>query len=466
RGRRELAVSGWFNKPIERQFPPSESRSGRLPNPAGSNATEMHIVDRRKNPKAKSLGNRQRFIRRAKAEIREAVKDSIKKRKISEVEGGENVKIRTKSLREPNFHLGQDSGERDFVLPGNKEFSKGDVIRKPESGQGGRGQKGADSGEGEDEFVFALSRDEFLDLFFEDLELPNLVKAKLKSLKSPEPVRAGLTTDGPPAKLNRVKTLRNSLARRIALRRPTQREIDELKAELEALKARDVRDEEAIRLLEERISKYEFQRKVVAYIDPIDLQYNRTELRPKPKTQAVMFCLMDVSASMTEDLKDLAKRFYMLLHLFLSRHYQEVDIVFIRHTTEAQVVDEDTFFRATETGGTVISSALVEMMKVVNEKYPPEDWNIYAAQASDGHNFDDDMERCLGMLREEILPICQYYAYIETYSENSIAPFLSVVWSGYEDLQYEQEHFAMRRVAGAGEIYPVFRDLFAASDTT
>ena len=440
---------------------------GLLPIPlcrAREQSDRMHIVDRRKNPKAKSLGNRQRFIRRAKAEIREAVRDSIKKRKISEVEGGENVKIRTKSLREPNFHLGQGTGERDFVLPGNKEFTTGDVIRKPESGRGGRGQRGSDRGEGEDEFTFALSRDEFLDLFFEDLELPNLVKAKLKSIKSPEPVRAGLTTDGPPAKLNRIRTLRNSLARRIALRRPTQRELEELREELAKLEAKTPRDEAAIEALRARISKLDFQRKVVAYIDPIDLQYNRTERRPKPKTQAVMFCLMDVSASMTEDLKELAKRFYMLLHLFLSRHYNEVDIVFIRHTTEAQVVDEDTFFRATETGGTVISSALDEMLKVVRDEYPPDDWNIYAAQASDGHNFDDDMDRCMGMLANEILPLCQYYAYIETCSENSIAPFLSVVWSGYEELTDDNPHFAMRRVSGAGEIYPVFRELFAVGE--
>ncbi|MEL6873654.1 MAG: YeaH/YhbH family protein, partial [Pseudomonadota bacterium] len=277
-------------------------------------------------------------------------------------------------------------------------------------------------------------------------------------------VRAGLTTDGPPAKLNRVRTLRKSLARRIALRRPSLREIEELEAEIAALEAKAPDDDERLNELKERLATLTYQRKVVGYIDPLDLQYNRTERQPKPKTQAVMFCLMDVSGSMTEDLKELAKRFYMLLHLFLSRHYAEVDIVFIRHTTEAQVVDEDTFFRSTETGGTVISSALDEMLKVVRDSYPPEDWNIYAAQASDGHNFDDDMARCLSMLRTEILPICQYYAYIETYSENSIAPFLSVVWSGYEDLQDEQPQFAMRRVAGANEIYPVFRELFATSE--
>ncbi|MEM7777409.1 MAG: YeaH/YhbH family protein [Pseudomonadota bacterium] len=423
----------------------------------------MHIVDRRLNPKAKSLGNRQRFLRRAKSEIREAVKDAIKRRKISEVEGGENVRIRTRSLKEPNFRLGSSSGERDFVLPGNKDFKPGDVIRKPDSGKGGRGRKGSNDGSGEDDFVFSLTRDEFLDLFFEDLELPNLVKAKLKSLKSPEPVRAGLTTDGPPAKLNRVRTMRNSLARRIALRRPTTRELEEIDEQIAELEARTPRDDDKIAELKRKRDHLVYLRKVVAYIDPLDLQYNRTEMKPKPKTQAVMFCLMDVSASMTEDLKELAKRFYMLLHLFLARHYQEVDLVFIRHTTEAQVVDEDTFFRNTETGGTVISSALDEMLKVVRDRYPPDDWNIYAAQASDGHNFDDDMARCLGLLRNEILPICQYYAYIETYSEDSIAPFLSVVWSGYEELEDDNPHFAMRRVSGPGEIYPVFRELFASS---
>ncbi len=205
-----------------------------------------------------------------------------------------------------------------------------------------------------------------------------------------------------------------------------------------------------------------YLRKVVAYIDPLDLQYNRTEKRPKPRTQAVMFCLMDVSASMTQDLKDLAKCFFMLLPLFLTRHYKEVQVVFIRHTTEAQEVDEDTFFRATETGGTVISSALVEMQRIVAERFPADDWNIYAAQASDGHNFDDDMQSCMSMLKEQILPVCQYYAYIETFSDNSISPFLSVVWNSYEDLAKTEEHFAMARVANPSDIYPVFRELFSA----
>ena len=423
----------------------------------------MHIVDRRLNPKAKSLGNRQRFIRRAKAEIKDAVRESLRKRKVSDLEGGEDVKIRSKSLREPTFGLGRSEGERDYVLPGNREFSPGDVIRKPESGRGGRGNKGSADGEGEDDFVFSLSREEFLDIFFEDLQLPNLVKAKLKSLKSAEPVRAGYSMDGPPSRLNQVRTMRNSLARRIALRRPRQAEIDELEAKIADAETNGT----APPVLEELRAKLRHMlhlRKIVAYIDPIDLKYNRMERVPKPKTQAVMFCLMDVSASMTEDLKELSKRFFMLLHLFLSRHYAEVDIVFIRHTTQAQEVDEETFFRATETGGTVISSALEEMMRVVKDRYPVDDWNIYAAQASDGHNFDDDMDTAMGLLADEILPICQYYAYIEVYSDEHVSPFQSVVWSGYETIDETHEHFAMKRVSGPGDIYPVFRELFSPTE--
>ena len=424
----------------------------------------MDIVDRRLNPKAKSLGNRQRFLRRAKGEIRDAVRDAIKKRKISEVEGGENVRIRSKSLREPSFGLGQGAGQRDFVLPGNREFSVGDVIRKPEGGGGGSGSKGSPDGSGEDDFVFNLSRDEFLDIFFEDLKLPNLVKAKLKDMRAPQPVRAGHTSDGPPARLNQLRTMRKSMARRIALHRPRMKELEELEAEIARQEALDPRDEAHITGLKARLSRLGYLRKVVAYIDPLDLQYNRFERRPKPKTQAVMFCLMDVSASMTEPLKDLAKRFFMLLHLFLTRHYAEVDVVFIRHTTEAQEVDEETFFKSTETGGTIISTALAEMMKIVKDRYSPADWNIYAAQASDGHNFDDDMDRCLEMLEGQILPCTQYFAYIEVGQEDGMQGMSSVAWSGYEEIAERNEHFAMRKAASPGDIYPVFRELFASSE--
>ncbi|MGB0086420.1 MAG: YeaH/YhbH family protein [Rhodomicrobiaceae bacterium] len=416
----------------------------------------MYIIDRRLNPKEKSLGNRQRFIRRARDDIRNAVNEALKKRKVSEAEGGENIRIRSKSLHEPSFHLGRD-GARDFVLPGNKGYIVGDLIPKPPEGAGGGGPHGSPDGHGEDDFVFTLSKEEFLDLFFEDLKLPNLIKTKLKDVRSPNPVRAGYTTSGPPAKLNRIRTMRNSIARRIALRRPSLEEIAELEAELEAAEAEASPDEAQINLLRARTARLKHLRKTIAFIDPFDLKYNRYERLPKPITQAVMFCLMDTSASMTQSLKDLAKRFFMLLHIFLSRHYRDVDVVFIRHTSVASEVDEETFFRSTETGGTVISSAFEEMRKVVAERYPADEWNIYAAQASDGANDLGDMARCIDMLDEAILPLCQYFAYIEVGTHISE----SIIWSGFAPLMDKHQHFAMRHVSSPGDIYPVFHDLFS-----
>ena len=421
----------------------------------------MNIVDRRLNPKSKSLGNRQRFVRRAKADIRDAVKDALKKRKVSEVEGSEKITIRSKSVREPSFQHSRDGGDRDFVLPGNKDYKVGDLIPKPQGGGGGGGgSKASPDGEGQDDFVFTLSKDEFLDVFFEDLKLPNLVKTKLKDMKSPVPQRAGYTTDGPPAKLARVRTMRRSLARRIALKRPKTEEMRELEEEIARQEAETPRNEVLIAELRARLERIIRLRKTIAYIDPLDLQYNRFERVPKPSTQAVMFCLMDASASMTEPLKDLAKRFFMLLHVFLSRHYREVDVVFIRHTSTAAEVDEETFFRGVETGGTVISTALEEMDKVVKDRYSPEDWNIYAAQASDGDNIPDDMGRCNELIEQQLLPASQYFAYIEV-SERA-GPGETVVWHGYKEIADRNPHFAMRRVSSPGEIFPVFHELFSS----
>lgn len=419
----------------------------------------MHIIDRRLNPKEKSLGNRQRFLRRAREDIRNAVNESLKRRKISEIESGEKIRIRSKSLHEPSFHLGRD-GARDFVLPGNKGYVVGDTISKPPEGGGGGGAHGSPDGHGEDDFVFILTKEEFLDLFFEDLKLPNLVKTKLKDVRSPTPVRAGFTVDGPPAKLNRVRTMRNSIARRIALRRPSLAEIRLAEEELEESERQGVSDPEKLKLLQDRVIRLKHLRKIVAFIDPLDLKYNRFERLPKPITQAVMFCLMDTSASMTQSLKDLAKRFFMLLHIFLSRHYRDVHVVFIRHTSVASEVDEETFFRSTETGGTVISSAFEEMRRIVAERYPADEWNIYAAQASDGANDLGDMARCIDMLDDDILPLCQYYAYIEVGTHISE----SIIWSGFSPLTDKHRHFAMRHVSAPGDIYPVFHELFSESE--
>jgi uncharacterized sporulation protein YeaH/YhbH (DUF444 family) len=138
--------------------------------------------------------------------------------------------------------------------------------------------------------------------------------------------------------------------------------------------------------------------KRIPFIDPIDIRYRRFESIPKPVAQAVMFCLMDVSGSMSEHMKDMAKRFYMLLYVFLKRRCRHVEIVFIRHTDRAEEVDEHTFFYGPASGGTLVSSALQAMHEIVRSRFRPSDWNIYAAQASDGDNSTADGEAVARLL--------------------------------------------------------------------
>ncbi|CAA7624851.1 YeaH/YhbH family protein [Magnetospirillum sp. SS-4] len=422
----------------------------------------MNVIDRRLNPKGKSLANRQRFLRRARAQIVKAVREASGNRSIQDIANGEKISIPADGLREPTFRRAAHGGIRDYVVPGNRDFVEGDRIDKPEQqGGGDGGSEGSPDGEGQDDFAFVLSREEFLDIFLDDLELPDLVKKKMKQTESTTPVRAGYSVTGSPANINIVRTMRNSLSRRIALRRPKPAELAELEAEIMRLEESG-EDPERLSALRVEFDRLVSKSKRVPYIDPFDVRYSRFEHVPKPITQAVMFCLMDVSGSMTEHMKDLAKRFFMLLFLFLSRRYQHVDVVFIRHTHEAQEVDEETFFYSTETGGTVVSTAFVEMQRVIHERYPVGDWNIYCAQASDGDNTSTDNPKTVGLLEDVILPACQYFAYIEVGAEyKDWLGRESDLWRTYKQILKPGGHLAMRRVRVRSQIFPVFRELFS-----
>ncbi len=435
-----------------------------------------NFIDRRLNPKDKSLNNRQRFLRRARAELKRVVHQQIKSGKIVDVDVGHSVPFPVDGTSEPNFQPDRSSGRREHVLPGNKEFISGDRLPKPGQGGGtGAGKGAAAEGEMEDDFQFVLSREEVLDLFFEDLELPDMIKSSLKEAVAFKPRRAGFTIAGSPTNINVGRTMRNSFGRRIALRRPKLAEVDALAAEIARLEAKHAKPGtpayERLAALRRELDILVRRRKVVAYIDPVDIRFNRFEPQPLPNANAVMFCLMDVSGSMGEREKDLAKRFFVLLHLFLKRRYDRIDIVFIRHTHQAHEVDEETFFGSTQSGGTVVSTALEEMQRIILDRYPSRDWNIYAAQASDGDNLSGDSEHCVSLLNNDIMKLCQYYAYVEILDERESAIFRSTdngtsLWRSYRQVGENWRNFQMTRIAKPGDIYPVFRQLFAKQPTS
>ncbi len=416
-----------------------------------------HFIDRRLNSKNKSTVNRQRFLRRYKTQLKRAASDAVNRRSITDIDGGEKVGIPSKDISEPIFHHGP-GGRRDMVHPGNKEFEAGDRVQRPEGGEGqgaGQGRAGR-GGSGQDDFVFELSREEFLDLLFDDLELPNLVRNQLIGTTEFKTVRAGYATEGAPSNIDVVRSLRGAVARRTALGAPYRKRIRELEDQLAALLASGTaEDDPAAQALREEIDALKTRIAALPFIDTFDLRYQSFTKLPEPTSKAVMLCIMDVSGSMDQVRKNLAKRFFILLYLFLQRNYDKIEVVFIRHHTIAQEVDEQEFFYSRETGGTVVSSALQLANDVIRERYDSETWNIYVAQASDGDNWDSDSSICREMLIEHLMPLVRYYAYVEITPRQHQS-----LWYAYQDVKAAHRHFAMEEINGADDIFPVFRELF------
>ena len=417
----------------------------------------VRIVDRRFDSRNKSSVNRSRFLRRFKGQIRQAVAGSLNRRGLRDLEKGEKISIPGGDIAEPQFSYGR-GGLQETVHPGNDRFNGGDELDRPEQGGGGQGKgQASQDGEGLDDFVFTLSRDEFLDLFFEELALPNLVRKQLARIEQYRSIRAGYSNSGVPTNINLERTMRGAAGRRIAIGGPDRKKLRAREAELRALQDHSrLEDEPEIERLRREIARLRTRLDNLPFIDPFDLRYNNRVRVAQPTTQAVMFCLLDVSGSMDENRKNIAKRFFMLLYLFLTRNYEHIDVVFIRHHTVASEVGEEDFFSSRETGGTVVSSALNLMHEIVQARYASGAWNIYGAQASDGDNWQNDSPLCRELLENSLLALCQYFAYIEI----TDGPPQNL-WQEYEKLQESHPgRFAMRHIAEVGDIYPVFRELF------
>lgn len=420
--------------------------------------TNYHIIDRRENPKGKNLPNRQKFLKKVKKHLKDKVRDAMNKRKITD-DGGEEISVPVDGINEPSFDYDRNTGEWDRVLPGNKDFIVGDRIRKPQGGGSGKGPgKGSgNNGNGEDDFRFSITKDEYLDIVFEDLELPDMVKKTEKAATIWHRIRAGFKTDGNPSQLDLVRSMKNSLGRRLALRKPVERRIEDIEKQLE--------QDPDNKQLQEQLEGLTRKRMGIPWIDPIDLRYRRWDQRPVPNSQAVMFCLMDVSGSMGDKEKEIAKRFYLLLYLFLQRQYEKVQIVFIRHTEDAKEVNEHEFFHSQESGGTVVSSGLDLVNETINKRFPLDAWNIYVVQASDGDNYSSDNDTCRSILRE-ILPKVQYYVYAEVREFNHVNEMMFIgnksgLWEVMDSMIDGFPQLTNIKLPNVESVVPVFRKVFA-----
>ena len=385
----------------------------------------MTIVDKRPLGSSKAVTNRKKFIDRYKRNIKRSVDAIAQKRNIKDVVNDGEVTINQDELTEPSFQYDRDSGHKKYIVPGNKDYSTGDKVAKPQQGEGKQAGGGGDSGEGEDDFTFTLTKEEFLEIYFSDMELPNFVKKDLKEAIHWELRRAGYTREGIPSRISLKKTFEYALARRIVTKAQGKKPI---------------------------------------YFDDIDIRYNHFIKHPKPAKKAAMFCVLDASASMTEEKKVIAKKFFMLLYLFLHKEYEKVDIIFIRHTHVATEVTEEEFFYAKESGGTKVSTALQLINSIIDDRYSSEEVNLYIAQASDGDNFAEDNNDTVTTIIESLLPKIQYFAYIEITDANRLDLFSH--WGGISLYELYKKHlvgnvkFNQRYVHSAEDVYPVLRELF------
>ncbi len=416
--------------------------------------TDYNIIDRRENPKGKNLPNRQKFLKKVRKYLKDQVHGAMNKKRITDTDGTD-ISVPSDGIEEPNFNYDHTTGEWDNILPGNKDFSVGDRIKKPNGGNGGgSGTQGSTNGEGEDAFTFTITRDEYLDIVFEDLELPDLIKKTKKAATSWHRVRSGFKTDGNPSQMDLIRSFKNSLGRRISFRKPVERQIKQLEEELT-----NGGDPTVILPL---IDKLKFKLSTIPWVDPIDLRFRRWDKIPKPNSQAVMFCLMDVSASMGDQEKEVAKRFYLLLYLFLERQYEKVQVVFIRHTHVAKEVDEQEFFYGKETGGTIVSTGLILINNIIKQRYSIDAWNIYVVQVSDGDNSGGDDDECRKQL-SEILPNVQYYVYAEV--KRNMGPYsystITGLWKLMEEISHSFKQLAIVNLESVDKVVEVFRKVFA-----
>lgn len=415
----------------------------------------INIIDKRKNPKGKSSKNRHKLLKRISGRIKKAIPNIVKDNNVKDLtSSNKGVKIPVKGINEPQFSYDQKSGDKKRVYPGNKEYTVGDKIRKPQDGEGGSGGDGGsnDPTVTEDDFVINISKEEFLEYFFDDLELPDMVKEHLNTIVNFKQKRAGFSNQGTPNRLNIVKSFKNSMSRKMATSIFFDKKIKELEEELLDKSLTEKR----VEYLKQEIEKLKKMKLSISFMEEVDLQYNNFEKQPNPVTSAVMFCIMDVSGSMGDKEKDISKRFFMLLYMFLTKQYEKIELVFIRHHTQAKEVSEEEFFTSRESGGTIVLPALELMNDIIDKRYSG--WNIYASQISDGDVWSsEDSTSCKEVLENELLDKIQYMIYVEvTRAYQKVGD----LWVDYQNLSESRANFAIGQIRELSEIWNVFKDFF------
>lgn len=366
----------------------------------------------------RSARDRMRHRQKIKNTIRDNIADIIAEESIIGRNKDKIIKIPIRSIKEYRFIYGENA---PGVAQGTGDQKPGDIVGKADEGDPNVGQGGGDQ-PGVDAIETDVTLEELIHIMFDDLELPDLDKRSMRQIVSEQAMRRkGLRTAGIRPRLNKKETAKNRIRRRLAVR--GSRGVD----------------------FEEEENRFPFHKD--------DMRYFHKVPTNREVSNAVIFCIMDTSGSMGTVKKYLARSFYFLLYQFVRQKYQNVEVVFIAHHTEAKEVTENEFFHKVESGGTYISSGYRKALNIIEDRYHPSLWNVYAFHCSDGDNFYSDNERAVDAARE-LCDVCNLFGYGE------IKPSGSAYYSGsmlevFD--QVEKDNFQMLVIEKKEDLWPAFK---------
>lgn len=433
------------------------------------------FVDRRKSGRGKSLNNRQKLLKRIKGSIKNANPVDIDSGGVKGAGAGSAskqlnnpVKIARKALAEPTFHYAPQTGEREIVLIGNDRWLKGDEF--PVSGGGGGKGSGSGAGDGEDgedDFIVNISKSEFFDVFFEDCELPDLRDSHEKTLPEAVMKPAGFQKNGNPGQLSVIRSFKNSQARRLALTRSSREELELLEAEYQQLATQLADTTEANDDVHARMAALEVQidalRKKISSVtlfEDVDLRYRKSDRVQVKAADAVFIMVMDISGSMDEEKKRIARKFFSLQYAFIKRKYPQTDLVFIAHTTDAEEMDEEEFFSTRKNGGTLVSPAYALVHSIIKERYDATQSNIYLSGASDGDNAEYDNPVVIEEIEESgLLTKLRHMVYAQVgYQYSTWGSNLGTVM---ESISNTNKKVVTVKIETEGEVFGAFKKIYS-----
>lgn len=371
----------------------------------------------------RSVEDRRRHRELVERSIKENIGSIISEESIVGRSKNKKIKIPIKGLKEYYFKYGKN---KQGVMAGTGGEEKGKKIPKKDYDEKGKGEDGAGNDEGEDIYETEITVEEAVQYLFEDISLPYLKHKAFNQLETQYgSKRNGVRDKGARCRLSKKHTVMEKIKREKRMQR-TQHELGD-----------------------------ESETPVRVPFHENDLKYFYKKPKLRRDSNAVVICIMDTSGSMGQTKKYLARSFYFLLYQFLSIKYMRVEIAFVAHTTVAKEVSEDDFFHRGESGGTYISSGYEKAIELIEERYPPSNWNIYTFHCSDGDNWGEDNDRAVE-LGQKLCELCNLFGY----GEIKTSSYTSTIMSRYlEDIH--AENFTAVKIARKEDVWPAFVEMLA-----